>query len=650
MLCTKPNPLAETKRSVLARLMPDHNSKRTVSTLKWLETAVNACPNIIYITDTKGRINYVNSSFQLLTGWQSEEVIGKTPAFMESPEANVNQNLEIWETLARRETWTGRLLNCHRTDSKSYWVHATITPILEIDGSVSGYASIQRDLSEQIAKETKLELVAEAGIIRARALETLQQQKPLEIRFNLLVDLLFRLKDLETEKKGIVFLDHKGSNKLELFSMQGQFGDGFSQHITQFSLSQDQLTSAAESREVFITDNCRSKSCEVSNNHGHYTIPLVHAGQTLGILLLFTNTRPTHDPIRMALLSEIGTAVGMALADEELHKELVKARNIAVETTRIKSELLSNISHELRTPINGILGMLELLDNTELTDEQKMLTRVATNSATDLLSVVNDLLDFSELDSAKIEIKPKNFCIRELAEEVIQKYSTSASKQKIKLAYNIAPEVPEIVHADPNRVMQNLGNYINNAIKFSDQGQITIDITSTIETGTTHLKFSVIDTGIGIEPEIQLTLFESFTQGDGSSSRQHGGTGLGLAIVSKLTEMMGGRYGVDSILGQGSSFWFTIPQQTDPAQENENCPPINEKTLHDLRAAMGEDFETVISTFVSEILGLIVKLEQATSDHQTDKIKNLVCNLKSSCKEIGAVELFDISQQIDGHG
>lgn len=511
--------------------------------------------------------------------------------------------------------------------------------------AATGRNATARFMPNQVANESRLELEAESGVIRTSMLKILQQQKPLRERFDQLVDLLLKLKDLETENKGVVFSNHK--DKLVLFTTRGQFDDGDSQQITQFSLSQEQLTSAAESGEIFITDYCRGQTCELSHNHGHYIIPLVYAGRTLGILLLFTKIHPSHDPIRTALLSEIGTAASLALADEELRNELVKAHDIAVETLRIKSEFLSNISHELRTPINGILGMLELLDDTELTDEQTMFTGVATNSATDLLAVVNDLLDFSELDSANMEIKPENFRIRELAEEVVQKYSESAAKREIKLAYNISPMVPDIVYADPSRVMQNLGNYINNAIKFSDQGQITIDVTSQTETGSDYLKFSVTDTGIGIEPEVQLTLFKSFTQGNGSSRRQHGGTGLGLAIVSKLTEMMGGRYGVDSILGQGSTFWFTIPQQTNRVQEHENRPPINDKVLHELRTAMGADFDTVISVFVKEIQEIIVKLEQAVSDHQTDQIKKIVCNLQSSSKEIGAVELFNISQQME---
>ena len=517
--------------------MPDHNPDRASSRLKRLELAVDACPDIVYITDTKGRINYINSSFQRLTGWQPEEIIGEIPTFLESPESNVNQTLEIREALGRRETWTGRLLNRRRIDSETYWVHAKITPILENDGSVSGYFSIQRDITEQVAKEALLELEAESRIIHTSMLKILQQQKPLNERFDQLVDLLFKLEDLKTEKKGVFFLNDEDNDNLELFTMKGQFGDGYSQQLTQFSLNQERFVPTAKSGEIFITDNCRGHTCELPHHHGHYGIPFIHAGRTLGILVLFTKTNPTNDPIRTALLSEIGTAAGLALADEELRKELVKARNNAVETLRIKREFLSNISHELRTPINGILGMLDLLQSTELTDKQTKLTGVATNSATELLSVVNDLLDFSELDSAKIEIKPKNFYIRELAEEIIQKYSTSAAKQQIKLAikfsdqgHNIAPEVPNIVYADPNRVMQNLGNYI-----------------------------------------------------------------------------------------------------TDPAQGNKNYPPINEKTLHDLRAAMGEDFETVVSAFITEIQNLIGELEQAASDHQTDKIKNLIGNLKSSC-------------------
>jgi len=624
----------------------------TAKQLQKLDVAVNACKDIIYITDAHGQINYVNAAFEYITGWQRDEILGKKPSILESLKSAKNINEEILDTLGRNETWTGRLLNKRKTSATAtlsslqsnttltdYWVHATITPILEKDGSVSGYISIQRDISEQVNKENKLALEAEAGRIRTRILEALQQQKPLRQRCGRLLDILFLLKDLDEQKRGTIFLRQEDSDQLELFTLRGKFSDTFVKHNNRVSIGDSRFGQDIKHHKIGYIDQC---CCDnpIGVKHGHYIVPLMHAGHTLGILQLFTKTNPNQDPIRTAFLSQLGTTLGLTVADEHLHNELTKARNTAIDTVRIKSEFLSNISHELRTPINGIQGMLALLNDSELNDEQMMLIAVAQNSASELLAVVNDVLDFSELDTAQMQIVRKDFCVRNLIQETIQDYSETAKQRGISFVSNVAHKVPNIVHADPLRIKQNLGNYINNAIKFSESGQIVIDVDYQHEAKGNFLKLSVTDNGIGIAAEHQSNLFQSFTQGDGSSHRKHGGTGLGLGIVSKLTEMMGGLYGMESTLGQGSTFWFSVllleNQPISPAPEL-----INENTLNVLRDAMGEDFSTIKNAFLDEIQDLIARCEQALEKQDTNTAQNILCSLKNACKELGATEMLN---------
>ena len=638
--------------------MHNMNAEDTAKQLQKLEVAVNACEDLIYITDARGRINYVNAAFENITGWQRDEVLGKNPSILESLKSTKKLKEEIWETLGRNETWTGRLLNLRKTRSTAnpsnpqsntastdYWVHASITPILEKDGLVSGYISIQRDISAQVKKEKKLALETEADRIRTRILETVQQKKPLRQRFNHLLDILFLIQDLDEQKRAAIFLLQEDSQQLELFTLRGKFSDTFIKCNNRVSTQDSRFGQEIEQGKIGYIDEC---CCDNSSSieHGHYIVPLIHAGHVLGILLLFTKIKPNQDPIRTAFLSQLSTTLGLTLADEYLRDELTKARNTALDTVRIKSEFISNISHELRTPINGIQGMLELLNDSELDDEQLMFVAVAQSATSDLLAVINDVLDFSELDTAQMEIIPKEFCIRDLIQEIIQEYTETAQKRGINFVSNVAQNIPNIVHADPQRIKQNLGNYINNAIKFSESGQIGIDIDYKQEARGNFLKLSVTDNGIGIAAEHQSTLFQSFTQGDGSSRRKHGGTGLGLAIVSKLTEMMGGRCGMESTLGQGSTFWFSVLLHEN-RQSISAVEPINEKTLEGLRESMGEDFVTIKNAFLDEFQDLITRCEQALDKQDTNSSQNILCNLKTACKELGATELLNSVEELE---
>ncbi len=625
--------------------MPIDVNNNTTKQLKQLESAVNACPDIVYITDADGRINYVNSAFEKITGWVRNEVIGKNPSFMQSADNTNNPNKAIWECLARHETWTGRLKNQYKnkSNSKQYWVHATITPILEHDGSVSGYISIQRDISALVVKEMKMALETESDRIRTRVLETLQQRKPLQERLNRLLDILFILKDLEQQKKGAIFFHREDSDEFDLITARGNFSDLFLPNNNPILITDSRLGQAIKQGNISCTDQC---CCDGPKNskHGHYAIPLIHAGNTLGIILLFTKPQPIKDPVRNSFLTQLGTTVGLALADEYLRKELTKARNTAVDTVRIKSEFLSNISHEIRTPINGFQGMLALLNDTELDDEQKMLVSVARGAASDLLDVIDDVLDFSELDTAQMQIIAKDFCIHDLVQQAIQDHYEKAKQRDMSIVAEIGENVPEIVHADPLRIKQNLGNYIDNSIKFSETGPIVIRVEYLTESRGNFLKLSVTDEGIGIADENKSTLFQSFRQIDGSPRRKFGGIGLGLTIVSRLTEMMGGEYGLDSTLGEGSTFWFTVLLRDKTPSKTE---PIDERTLDGLRDALGDDFPTVRNAFLNEVHNLVIRCEKALIAHDNETVAKILCGIKTSCKEIGAKEMLNIVDEIE---
>jgi signal transduction histidine kinase/CHASE2 domain-containing sensor protein/CheY-like chemotaxis protein len=247
---------------------------------------------------------------------------------------------------------------------------------------------------------------------------------------------------------------------------------------------------------------------------------------------------------------------------QELTKEniaLEKARQLAESAGKMKSAFLANMSHEIRTPMNGIISFTELLLDTKLNDEQRNFVEIIRGSSDNLLNIINEILDFSKIEAGELHLEEINFNLADAVEQTIEVLANNAYSKGIELSCRIEPIIPNNLQGDPTRLSQILTNLIGNAIKFTDRGGVSIDISAIATTDRqTTLYFQVQDTGIGIAPESQDKIFQSFSQADSSTTRQYGGTGLGLAISKRLIEMMGGEIGVISAPDAGSIFWFTL--------------------------------------------------------------------------------------------
>ncbi len=240
----------------------------------------------------------------------------------------------------------------------------------------------------------------------------------------------------------------------------------------------------------------------------------------------------------------------------EHEKELAVAANTA------KSQFLANMSHEIRTPMNGILGMAQLLISTDLTEKQQRFAETIHSSGEALLLIINDILDISKIEAGRLELEDIDFNLHKAVEDTLELFSGAAHRKNLELLCRIAADVPEGVKGDPTRIRQVLNNLVGNAVKFTAQGEIVVDVSidnTGLSTSTPKIRFEVHDTGIGISEQVLPQLFQAFSQADGSTTRKYGGTGLGLAISKQLVGLMHGDIRVDTRIGQGSTFGFTLP-------------------------------------------------------------------------------------------
>ena len=473
---------------------------------------------IVSATNVRGDIIYANDKFCEISKYTREEMLGQNHRMLKSDEHSEEFFRSMWKTIAQGKVWHGQVRNRAR-DGSSYWVDATVVPFIDEDGKPYQYISIRTDIT---------------ALKRLQA-KTLEDRRFLETVMETLGEGVFAL----DSRDQCTYINSEALNLLGYArdELLGTMWPALPVSAESQNLQADML-SCLRSGHVYHSDrDTMSRSDGSPIPVEIIARPILENGNYLGAVCAFRD-------------------VGERLRQE---RELVESRENAERANLSKSQFLATMSHEIRTPLNGVIGMLDLVLDSDLDFQRRDMLSVARQSADHLLSILNEILDFSKIESGMLTLESVPFSLREQIENTLRPLVVLAEQRDLYLKWEIAAELPDHYLGDTLRLRQILFNLVSNAIKFTHQGGIDIAIGKDCgEEKHVVIAFAVQDSGIGIAHDKLSHIFEPFSQADASTTRNYGGTGLGLSICKRLSEIMGGGITAISTPGQGSTFRFTV--------------------------------------------------------------------------------------------
>jgi PAS domain S-box-containing protein len=559
-------------------------ARRMTKQFRIQERAVISSNNGIFITDASEAdrpIIYANPAMERITGYQAEEMVGRNTSFL----IGNDRAQPDWPRLERAFSAGEKcqvVLRCYRKDAALFWNELSVSPVRDEHGTVTHFVGITEDITE-----------------RKRAEETLRANSAFQ---RAILDSA-GYSVISTSPDGLILMFNaaaEGMTGYKAAEVVGKFSPLLIHDLAEVEKRARQLSAelgrpVPPGFEVFVA------KARIGQPDEHEWTYVRKDGTRLPVLLSVTSVRDE----RGVILGFMGIASDITQR-KRAEFQLQQATLAAESASRAKGEFLANMSHEIRTPMNAVIGMTELALGTELTREQRGYLMAVRHSATDLLTIIDDVLDFSKIEAGKLELHLEPFQLRDALGLGLKPFSLRAADKGLELTLRVRPNVPDALVGDVGRLRQILNNLVSNAVKFTEHGEVAVEVSladanaagpdaaeapgRTAEHAASEclLHVRVADTGIGIPLEKQQAIFEAFTQADASVTRKYGGTGLGLAIASRLCRLMGGSIRVESQPGHGSQFHFTARFELSPV----SAPPVVLPELNGARVLVVDDNAT----------------------------------------------------------
>ncbi|CAK0760744.1 two-component system, sensor histidine kinase and response regulator [Gammaproteobacteria bacterium] len=527
--------------------------KQTEARLRKLSLAVEQSPNSIVITNTAAEIEYVNESFTRITGYTLDEVRGKNPRILQSGQTPPERYELLWDTLTQGRSWQGEFVN-QRKNGELFVEYEIFTPIRQPDGRVTHYLAIKEDITE------KQRLNQELNQHRHR-LEELVKKRTQQLQEANRI--------LEKTSAEVADLYNNAPCGYHSLDAQGRYVAVNDTELAMLGYTREELIGKKNIRDLISVDSQERFSANFQTllkngriRDAEYNL-VCKSGALLPVVInadtvcdaqgnfLYSRSTLFDDTDRKRREQQI------VLLNRHYWAELARRAEEAEAATRAKSAFLANMSHEIRTPMNAILGLTHLLQRGMSNPSHLDKLDKISSSAHHLLSIINGILDLSKIEAGRFQLEVTDFSVDEMLAKIVAMIGPRARSKGLTLTIDKGG-LPAWLYGDPTRLSQVLLNYLDNAVKFTERGEISLcaRILEVLE-NELWVQFEVQDTGIGIESEQCSRLFSAFEQADSSITRRYGGTGLGLAINRRLAALMGGDTGVESAPGVGSTFWLT---------------------------------------------------------------------------------------------
>lgn len=540
--------------------------------------------DIIYTHDLNGNYTSMNKACEKIVGYTCEEALKMNVAQVIAPEY-LDEAIRRISQKTTEPTPSAYTLQIIAKDGHRVMLEVNSRVIYE-EGRPIGLQGMARDVTERTRAEMERQIITEIvqGVVTTSNLDELLRLTHNAIRKLLYAENCFvTLYDSNSNLMHFEFW----ADKFDPIPEPCEVGTNFSSYVLR--TSQPILLTEETKKRLYEQDLVKLSGTDSASWLG---VPLRTPSGTIGVLAVqHYEEAAAYTQRDLEFLSSVGDQIAMAIERKRSERELEKARDAALESARLKSEFLANMSHEIRTPMNGVVGMTGILLDSELDDDQREVAETIRSSGDALLTIINDILDFSKIEAGKLEFEVVDFDLRNAVEEIVELLADRAREKRLEFGSLIYQDVPTGLRGDPGRLRQVLTNLVGNALKFTEQGEVIVRGEKESETEiSVTIRFSVSDTGIGITEAQRSRLFQPFTQADGSTTRRYGGTGLGLSISKQLVEMMGGEMGVVSTPGEGSTFWFTVTLEKQPAG-SEPIPSLG-LNIENFRVLMVDDNAT----------------------------------------------------------